>query len=198
MKRLDCCIECGIVLSALARADAVFCSSRCRVRGHRRPFPRELTERSRWVRYSRSKIPLTIWDECAKVNDPKTWSDYKSASASTAGVGLGFVFNGDGFIGIDLDNAFNDGQLKPWAKAIVDKFAGTYIEVSPSGNGIHIITQSDVFTGRRFALADGGIEIYAVGRYFTMTGKRLGYAPKKIKKFKDALTSVLEIVEVFK
>lgn len=152
-------------------------------------------DRRRWVRYSNTKIPLTIWDEYAKVNEAKTWAYYEHAVESKAGVGLGFVFNGDGIIGIDLDDAFDNGQLKPWAKEIVDLFADTYIELSPSGKGVHIIAKATVFAGRRFALGNGGVEIYATGRYFTMTGKRFNRSPKKLKKYKDPVADLIKIVE---
>ena len=195
MKKFPACAECGIELHAFTRRDAIFCSTRCRVQSHRKPFPQELTDRRRWIRYSRVKIPLTIWNDWAKVNDAKTWASYDHASQSKAGVGLGFVFNGDGIIGIDLDNAFENGQLKDWAQAIVNVFADTYTELSPSGKGIHIIAKADLFSGRRFQMADGGIEIYATGRYFTMTGKRFNRSPRKLKKFDDPVSSVMNIID---
>lgn len=195
MKTIFACAECGQELSLRARRDAIFCSTRCRVQSHRKPFPLELTDRRRWIRHSRSKIPLTIWDGIAKVNDATCWSYYEHAAQSKAGAGMGFVFNGDGIIGIDLDHAFADGQLKDWAQAIVNVFAGTYMELSPSGNGIHIIAKAELFSGRRFTVADGGIEIYATGRFFTMTGKRFNRSPKKLKKFDDPVSSVMNIID---
>ena len=189
------CIECGLKLHAFTRRDAIFCSTKCRVASHRNPFPKELVNRRRWIRYSRFKIPLTIWNDFAKSNDATTWAYYHHAVASKAGVGLGFVFNGDGIIGIDLDNAFEDGQLKDWAQAIVNVFADTYTELSPSGNGIHIIAKAELFSGRRFQVGDGGVEVYATGRYFTMTGKRFNRSPKKLKKFDDPVSSLLNIID---
>jgi len=193
--KIPACAECGIELHPFTRRDAIFCSTRCRVQSHRKPFPQELVDRKRWIRYSRSKIPLTIWNDFAKSNDATTWAYYHHAVESKAGVGLGFVFNGDGIIGIDLDNAFEDGKLKHWAQAIVNVFADTYTELSPSGNGIHIIAKADLFSGRRFVLGDGGIEVYATGRYFTMTGKRFNRSPKKLKKFDDPVSSLLNIID---
>jgi primase-polymerase (primpol)-like protein len=195
MKKVPMCVECGIELHPFTRRDASFCSTKCRVASHRNPFPKELIDHKRWIRYSSTKIPLTIWNEWAKVNDLNTWSLHHHAVASKAGVGLGFVFNGDGIIGIDLDNAFENGQLKDWAQAIVSVFADTYMELSPSGNGIHIIAKADLFSGRRFQVGDGGVEIYATGRYFTMTGKRFNRSPKKLKNFDDPVTSVLNIID---
>jgi primase-polymerase (primpol)-like protein len=165
------------------------------VQSHRKPFPQELVDRKRWIRHSRFKIPLTIWNDYAKVNDATTWAFYEHAIASKAGVGLGFVFNGDGIIGIDLDDAFEDGQLKDWAQAIVTVFADTYMELSPSGKGIHIIAKADLFSGRRWQVADGGVEVYATGRYFTMTGKRFNRSPKKLKKFDDPVSSLMNIID---
>jgi primase-polymerase (primpol)-like protein len=189
------CAECRTELPVFARRDAIFCSSKCRVASHRNPFPKELVDRRRWIRYSRKKIPLTIWNEFAKVNDSKTWAYHHHAKESQAGVGMGFVFNGDGIIGVDIDNAFADGKLKDWAQAIVNVFGDTYTELSPSGNGIHILARADLFSGRRWAVADGGVEIYATGRYFTMTGKRFNRSPKKLKTFDDPVSSVLNIID---
>lgn len=195
MKKFPACAECGLELHAFTRRDAIFCSTRCRVQSHRKPFPKELTDCRRWIRYSRDKIPLTIWNNFAKSNDATTWAYYHHATESKAGVGLGFVFNGDGIIGIDLDNAFEDGQLKDWAQAIVNVFADTYMELSPSGKGIHIIAKADLFSGRRFQVGDGGVEVYATGRYFTMTGKRFNRSPKKLKKFDDPVSSLMNIID---
>jgi len=189
------CAECRTELHPFTRRDAIYCSTKCRVAAHRKPFPQELVDHRRWIRYSRHKVPLTIWNQYAKVNDVKTWAYYEHALESQAGVGMGFVFNGDGIIGIDIDNAFEDGKLKDWALAIVNVFADTYTELSPSGNGVHIIAKASLFSGRRWAVADGGVEIYATGRYFTMTGKRFNRSPKKLKKFDDPVSSVLNIID---
>ena len=149
---------------------------------------------NRWIRYSRSKIPLTPDDQIASSIHPRTWSSYKWVKDSKAGVGMGFVFNGDGIIGIDLDNAFDgDHNLKPWARKIVNQFPPTYTEISRSGNGLHIIGYGDVLAGRRWKIVDGGIEIYGSGRYFTMTGNIFEKSPLKLAKLPNAINVVSDV-----
>jgi primase-polymerase (primpol)-like protein len=43
-----------------------------------------------------------------------------------------------GLVVIDIDHCFTDGKLNPAAARIVQMFAGTYIESSVSGDGVHI------------------------------------------------------------
>ncbi|WP_329159092.1 DNA primase [Streptomyces sp. NBC_01717] len=146
------------------------------------PLPVELTTCDRWVRRSSTKVPITVAGMAASSTDPRTWSSYKEASKSRAGVGLGFVLNGDGIACLDLDHAFApDGSLKPWAADIVRKAGATYTEVSPSGDGLHIFGYADVRHGRRIRRSDGyAVEIYGTGRYLAMTGDRFRDAPSTL------------------
>ena len=109
----------------------------------------------------------------AKTNDRSTWGDFKTAvvSARKNNLGLGFVFSDtDNFVGIDLDDCFTDGKPKPWAQAIVDGLE-SYAEITPSGKGLHIIVKGEL-TGKR--RRKGSVETYQTGRFFTVTGERLG------------------------
>lgn len=56
--------------------------------------------------------------------------------------GVGFRFAGSGYIGIDLDHVYNgtSGAMTEEASAIV-RLCGSYTEVSPSGDGLHIIVR---------------------------------------------------------
>ena len=56
-----------------------------------------------------------------------------------AATGVGFVFGPDrAFTGLDLDHVISDGALDPAYRWVVEE-AGTYTEVSPSGDGLHLI-----------------------------------------------------------
>lgn len=161
-----------------------FCSTKCRVASHRAKattLPAELTDRDRWIRRSATKIPLTVGGMPASSTDPRTWSTHKDAAASTAGVGLGFVLSDvDDVVCIDLDHCLNPltGRLAVWAAAIVCDAGATYVEVSPSGDGLHIWGRADVRQGRRIRRPDGtAVEIYGTGRYITVTGRRHGSSP---------------------
>lgn len=58
--------------------------------------------------------------------------------------GVGFRFAGSGYIGIDLDHVYNgtSGAMTEEASAIV-RLCGSYTEVSPSGDGLHIIVRRE-------------------------------------------------------
>lgn len=170
------CHSCGD--SFYARADAKFCSGRCRVAAHRArqpQLPREMTSRPNWVTHFQ-KVPRVPFGTFARSNDPTTWRDYRTAcnAAALGNVdGIGFMFDGSGIAGIDLDDCLHDGVLDDWAADIVARCVGTYIEVSPSGRGLHIFGRATVGAGRRL----GQVEVYDRGRYFTVTGQRWVDAP---------------------
>lgn len=181
-----------------ARSHARTCSTRCRVALHRaakrNPFPIELTTRDRWIRRSSTKVPLTTGDMPASSTDLRTWSSYKDASASSAGVGTGFVLSDvDDIVCIDLDHCLNPltGRLAPWAAAILRDAGTTYVEVSPSGDGLHIWGRADVRQGRRIRHPDGtAVEIYGTGRYITMTGRRHGSCPSILADLSAVVTTL--------
>ncbi len=98
-----------------------------------------------------------------------THVDKTGAEISGKVEGAGFVFSKDDpYVGIDLDNCITDSDfLQPWAAEIVSKLNG-YTEVSPSGEGLHIIVK-----GRLPAnFKNSNVEAYSEGRYFTMTGDK--------------------------
>ncbi|MEU8840219.1 DNA primase [Streptomyces roseus] len=179
------CEHCAAPLPMMARQHARFCDTRCRSKAHRAAkadaTPRELTTRDRWVRRSATKVPLTTAGTAASSTDKRTWGTHKDAAASTVGVGLGFVLSDeDDIVCIDLDHCLNalTGRLAPWAAAVVRDAGTTYVEVSPSGDGLHIWGRADVRQGRRIRRPDGtAVEIYGTGRYIAMTGRRHGNAP---------------------
>nr|WSW58513.1 DNA primase [Streptomyces sp. NBC_00998] len=179
------CEHCAAPLPMMARQHARFCDTRCRSKAFRAAkadaTPQELRTRDRWVRRTADKVPLTTAGTAASSTNPRTWSTYKDAAASTAGVGLGFVLSDeDDIVCIDLDHCLNPltGRLAPWAAAIVRDAGTTYVEVSPSGDGLHIWGRADVRQGRRIRRPDGtAVEIYGTGRYIAMTGRRHGNAP---------------------
>ncbi|MFB7479586.1 DNA primase [Streptomyces anulatus] len=178
------CEMCPEPMPITARSHARTCSPRCRKalsRANKTSLPIELTTRDRWIRRSSTKVPLTIGDMPASSTDPRTWSSHKDATASSAGVGLGFVLSDvDDIVCLDLDHCLNPltGRLAPWAAAILRDAGATYVEVSPSGDGLHIWGRADVRQGRRIRRPDGtAVEIYGTGRYIAMTGRRHGDSP---------------------
>lgn len=137
-------------------------------------FPESLRGLPQWVLWKFetrdgkvTKVPHQPNGRKAAVNRPEEWSTFDACfNAADVFDGVGFVFT-KGYIGIDLDKCFeNDGSVKEFAQNALLEF-DSYTEVSPSGNGLHIIVQSDaIIDGRK----SNGIECYSEGRFFTVTG----------------------------
>lgn len=162
------CERCGERLTIAGRGRTPrFCSGRCRAAAHRarRRLPRELTERARWVRHE-AKRPITPDGRPASSTDPSTWSTYRAAARAKTGDGLGFVL-GDGIACLDIDHCL-DSQGRPdaRARAILARVPDAYVEVSPSGRGLHVWGVAPEQPGRRHK----DYEVYSVDRYITVTG----------------------------
>lgn len=175
------CESCGQQLDA--RAGTRFCSTACRMRAHRgHVVPLRMRRCDRWIRHA-AKVPKTVHGRAASSTDPATWSTFEEALASGVGDGLGFVLAGDGIACIDLDHCLVDGVLADWARAILDSCGRTYVEVSPSGTGLHVFGLGIVGKGRR----RDGVECYDRGRYMTITGRRFECAPVRLGRIQEAL-----------
>ncbi|MET8192065.1 bifunctional DNA primase/polymerase [Streptomyces sp. NPDC005246] len=189
------CDTCGADLRARHSHRGRYCLSKCRSKGFRaaknNPLPAELTACDRWVRRRSRKVPLTTAGMAASSTDPRTWSSYREAAASAVGVGTGFVLSDvDEVVCIDLDHCLNPltGRLAPWAAAVVRDAGATYVEVSPSGDGLHIWGRADVRHGRRIRRPDGtAVEIYGTGRYIAMTGRWHGSSPSLLGDLSDVV-----------
>lgn len=184
------CEWCG--LDFTGRADAKFCSGRCRVASHRRGGgpPDELTSRPRWVVHQ-GKVPRTPFGAAASSTNAQTWRDHATATAALAGSdgqldGLGFVLTGDGIACIDLDHCLTDGSLDGWAAEIVARCPGTYIEVSLSGTGLHIFGYATVGHGRR----GEQVEVYDRGRYICITGRCYRGAPRRLSDISGVTATI--------
>lgn len=159
-------------------------------------IPQELKEWRSWVTWQPeirngklTKVPLTVWDRFASVNDPSTWGTF--AEVIEDGRGVGYVFTEDDpFTGIDLDKCRDPatGTAEPWALDIVNSLA-SYTEVSPSGTGAHIIVKAQL-TGLHNR--KDGVEIYDRKRFFTMTGAKVKGTPATIE---DRQREVDELVK---
>jgi primase-polymerase (primpol)-like protein len=107
----------------------------------------------------------------AKSTASETWCDYQTAKQSTVGNGLGFVLsNADDVYCIDLDDCLTNGKPNALAQRILDRCGHTYVEVSPSGRGLHVFLRGDAQTTIDH---EAGIEVYTGKRFLCMTGKTL-------------------------
>ena len=158
-------------------------------------MPSAMARRRQWVRRTDSKVPLSVVGpkvRPASSTDPETWSTYSAVSRSTAGAGLGFVLSVmDRLVCIDLDHALLDGELRPWARRIVDRLPETYIEVSPSGTGLHVWGFGTLERGRRIRRGDSSIEVYDRGRYITVTREPFENAPSTLADLSKVIDDLL-------
>jgi hypothetical protein len=101
------------------------------------------------------------------VTDPSTWSTHAAASAT--GAPLGFVL-GDGIGCIDLDGCLDEhGIPNEAARVLLAYYEGSYVEVSPSGRGLHIWGTAVPQRGFKRMWRGQRIEFYSQGRYITVT-----------------------------
>jgi len=163
--------------------------------------PAQLRESANWILWRMlSGDRKTPWqattDRPAKANTPATWTTFEAAQAAFRRgyhAGLGYVFSpDDAFCGIDLDNCRdNDTGTAEWAKEIIAKF-DTYTEVSPSGNGfkIYCTGQSPFGSGKKIWIDKDkkqAIEVYDQGRFFAITGQRVGGVSVDVEQRQGAL-----------
>lgn len=156
-------------------------------------IPQELRELQRWVcANADSKRPMQCFNKkAASVSKPATWGDFDEArDAIEKGVYefAGFVFDDDGYVGIDIDHAFDDdGMLSDEAIQAVNA-CESYTELSKSGRGLHIIVKGYLpFKGKNNRQ---GWEIYKQSRYFLLTGRTFLY--KEIIDAQDAINLILK------
>ncbi len=136
-----------------------------------------------------SKIPIDPNSgKQASVTDSGTWAGFKAASEAVdryGCAGVGFVFtDGDGFMFVDLDDCIVDGQVAPWALAIVEAL-DSYTEISPSGTGLKIWLEA---TKPGDLCRKDDVEMYEMDRYSTFTGER--FAGGGIEERQDALNDL--------
>lgn len=149
-------------------------------------IPQELRVLKQWVcAYEGSKVPMmATMPFAASSTNPDTWSSFEDAVAAVENGWydyIGFVFNDNGIVGIDLDDAveytethYFTGEivrhptLTSQAAEILD-LCRSYAEVSKSGTGLHIFVKGDIpFKGKNNL---AGVEIYKTARFFIMTGE---------------------------
>jgi len=142
------------------------------------------------VRYSPRKVPLTTAGRAASSTDPATWTSYRKVGESKVGCGVGFVLNGDGIACIDLDHCLAGGRLAPWARRILEMLPATYVEVSPSGDGLHVWGLGRLDRGRKVKVDSGSVELYGTDRYITVTGRRFEDSPSRLGDISGVLAAL--------
>ena len=147
-------------------------------------IPNELVKCHRWVVWLGKKVPRDAkrLNRAASSIDPNTWSAFEQAqNAYEKGgfLGIGFALNGDGIVGVDIDNCVVDGKPSAQALAVVESLGCQYVELSPSGNGLRSFgfVDNPPLIGRRRKFEGMQVELYATGQYLTVTGHVIQSGP---------------------
>lgn len=143
-------------------------------------LPDDLKRMRRWVcAREGSKVPMQAEITLAASSTNRgTWASFSTALKSVEeGIYdyLGFVFaEGDGLVGIDIDDAFDEDRwITPMAADIINT-CRSYTEISKSGTGFHILLRGNLpFKGKNNL---HGVEIYKTARYFILTGNTYFYS----------------------
>ena len=110
----------------------------------------------------------------------------QSPGASMDGVGIQLDADPELTL-IDVDDVVDDGEIETWVRdMIVD--IGTFAELSPSGDGVHLILRDPVGVDEEYSTKDR-IETYESKRYATFTGARLHSGGDEIKRIPGMLAT---------
>lgn len=148
--------------------------------GNRKPIlPNVMRGSARWVAWKPvlrrgrwSKMPIQTNGSPASSTNPRTWTSFDAVKDFPR---RGWVL-GEGIGCIDLDDCIRDGQIASWALAVLEEYKrdAVWIEVSPSGAGVHVFVPMG--TGKGTVIRDGrNIEVYPPdsGRFICVTGDHL-------------------------
>ena len=130
----------------------------------------------------------------ARAGDPSTWGTYDEAvrtwlSQDMAGIGFEFSDERD-VTGVDFDHVVADGTIVDEELASIIDCCETYVEYSPSGDGLHMFSLCGKPEGKN-RCKRGGYEMYDHGRFFTVTGAVYGNH-SEINAVPDALLYIYE------
>jgi putative DNA primase/helicase len=146
-------------------------------------IPNELKTKDNWVLWKYvekakpngekvwTKVPFSAKGGMASSTNSDTWCSFDEACdeylmGDYDGIGLTL---GGPLHGIDLDDCRDPvtGSLSELAQETLDRVEG-YAEISPSGTGIKLFTQTNLDGSR--TKKEMGVELYKDGRYFAVTG----------------------------
>lgn len=157
-------------------------------------LPEELKALPQWVcTWDGSKIPMQVSEiKAASASNPSTWGSFDDAVYCISEQiynYLGFVFDDNGIVGIDIDIGFDEEGIGLSEMAYdVLNVCKSYTELSKSGRGFHIYVKGDLpFKGRNNGK---GLEIYKDDRFFVVTGRKIRY--DKIVTNQEAIDYILD------
>lgn len=172
------CLWCGVPMppAKATGRPAKFCSANCRVSAHRArkrmpSLPAEMLSQRRWTRRD-GKRPVTVSGGPASSTKARTWASFSDVFKSHVGNGFGFMLGG-GIGCLDLDHCLTPDGLTDFAGEVLAAVPGTYVEVSPSGTGLHVFGLLPEGPGRKVP----GVEVYSRARFMTVTAEVFEGAP---------------------
>lgn len=153
--------------------------------------PEEMKQHNCWVCWSReerngrmTKVPKNPkTGGSASTSLSGTWGTFAEAekyySDHVEIAGIGYVFTeGNGVIGIDFDHCVEGSQIISEEIQELVNHCSSYVELSPSGTGLHIYVRGKWKEpgGRKNNKLGNGmaIEVYPSARFFTVTGDAYG------------------------
>jgi putative DNA primase/helicase len=140
-------------------------------------IPDSMKQLRQWVLWrleNGKKVPYSCrYNGRASTTNANTWGTYQEVMREyqKGGYsGIGFCLTkDDDFVFIDLDHVVKNGELNELSKNVIPKFDKSYVELSQSNTGLHIITVGEIPE----AVKTAEIEFYSKGRYVAMTGRAI-------------------------
>ncbi len=142
-------------------------------------IPTELKSLNQWVcAWNNSKVPMQADKlQASSSSNSALWSSFEDARDSVE-IGnydnIGFVFDDNGIVGIDIDVGFDNEHIMSELAYDIITHCKSYTEYSRSGRGFHIYLKGELpFKGKNNGT---GVEIYKDDRYFIVTGEKCCYS----------------------
>ena len=147
-------------------------------------IPKEMKSFDHWIVWrleerdgKPTKIPYNPrTDSRASSTDSRTWATFfealESYQESDRYSGIGFMLSsGDPFVLLDFDRVRDSasGEVSEHVLSYISRFENRYVEASPSGTGLHLITCGKLRDGMKA----GAYEAYGQERFATVTGEVL-------------------------
>lgn len=128
-----------------------------------------------WRQDDKRKVPYSAESrKMIDITNPREWAHFECALGvlqKPGFSGVGFALDGSGISAVDLDDCIDDGKINPAALALLERLEAGYVEISPSGRGLHAFGFAPPLVRGRRTNVDGiSIEFYSRDRFLTVTG----------------------------
>ena len=124
-----------------------------------------------------NKIPINPYTrQTSNAHDPAIWLSADDAIAIVQAwgepFGVGFVFTeSDPFVFVDMDGCLVNGQWSELSVKLMGELSGAAVEISQSGQGLHIIGTAAAVPPHGCKNQALGLEFYHTGRFVALTGE---------------------------